>query len=145
MITSKGEKTVQVLVDTCVWSIALRHANSVNKSTKSLVAELTSLIHQNKVVIVGPIIQELLSGVKTSKQFNKLSSQLTTFNTMPVEADDYILAAQCYNTCRSKGVQGSHIDFLLCAIAMRNKLSIFTSDKDFDRYAKHLDLRLYGK
>ena len=45
-------------------------------------------------------------------------------------------AAECYNICRSAGIQGSHIDFLICAFAERENAPIFTTDKDFFHYAK---------
>jgi len=56
---------------------------------------------------------------------------------------DYELAATFYNRCRQKGVQGSHIDFILCAAASGHGISIFTTYNDFDLYAQHPDISLY--
>ncbi|MDQ7017253.1 MAG: hypothetical protein Q9N68_12845 [Gammaproteobacteria bacterium] len=50
--------------------------------------------------------------------------------------------AEYSNLCRSKGVQGSHTDFLICAVAMRKKFKIYTVDEDFRHYAKHMPLML---
>ena len=61
----------------------------------------------------------------------------------PTEAGDYIAAAGFFNLCRSKGVQGSNTDFLICAVAVRAKVSIFTLDKDFDLFSKHLPIVLH--
>jgi predicted nucleic acid-binding protein len=47
------------------------------------------------------------------------------------------------NRCRARGIAGSAIDFLICAVAHRRKWQIFTVDRDFERYAKVLGLRLY--
>jgi len=41
------------------------------------------------------------------------------------------------------GEGAGSIDLLICAIAYRHKLAIFTTDRDFDRYAKHLPIRLH--
>jgi predicted nucleic acid-binding protein len=48
------------------------------------------------------------------------------------------------NQCRRKGVQGSTIDFLICAVAAIEELQILTTDSDFLRYAKHLPIKLCG-
>ena len=58
--------------------------------------------------------------------------------------DDYIQAAEFYNICRKNGVQGSHIDFLICAVAVRLSVEIYTTDKDFLNYQKHLPIKLYS-
>ena len=48
------------------------------------------------------------------------------------------------NQCRRKGVQGSTIDFLICAVAALEELQILTTDSDFLRYTKHLPINLCG-
>jgi hypothetical protein len=57
--------------------------------------------------------------------------------------DDYICAAQNFNKCRAQGIQGSHIDFLICAVAMNHHLCILTTDKDFIHYQKVLPLDVW--
>ena len=56
--------------------------------------------------------------------------------------EDYETAANCFNICMKKGIQGSHIDFLICAIANNHNLSILTLDKDFSNYSKYIDINL---
>jgi len=41
-------------------------------------------------------------------------------------------------------VQGSNTDFLICAVAVRNQLAIYTTDKDFSIFAKHLPIILHA-
>ena len=48
-----------------------------------------------------------------------------------------------FNRCRRRGVQGSNTDFLICAFSLRRKLSIFTTDGDFEHYAKIVDIQLH--
>jgi predicted nucleic acid-binding protein len=62
----------------------------------------------------------------------------------PILDEDYISAAKFYNECRQNGVQGSHIDLLICAVAVRLDIPIFTSDKDFGFYQQHLPIKLYS-
>ena len=48
-----------VIVDTCIWSLAFRGKTPRNHQ---VVAELTSLIKENRAKIIGLIRQEILSG-----------------------------------------------------------------------------------
>jgi hypothetical protein len=53
-----------------------------------------------------------------------------------------VRAAEFSNTCRKKGVQGSTIDFLICAVASLENIAILTTDKDFSNFRKYLPIRL---
>lgn len=130
-----------VLVDTCVWSLALRGSAAANSG---VAAELTQLINDNQVKIIGAIRQELLSGYSDKQSYEKLRAKLQYFPNEPTLDVDYEAAAEYSNFCRAKGIQGSHTDYLICAVAIRAKLKIFTTDKDFESYSKHLPLSLYG-
>lgn len=44
---------------------------------------------------------------------------------------------------RAKGIQGTAIDLLICAVAIRHGMRIFTTDTDFDEFAKHLPINLH--
>ncbi len=132
---------MNVLIDTSVWSLALRRQSLV-EAEQEIVDTLKGLIRDTKVVIIGPIRQELLSGIKEQKKFEELKLKLSVFKDLQILEEDYIEAACCYNICRKKGIQGTHIDFLICSVAMRMALPIFTLDKDFANYAKHLPLKL---
>ena len=48
---------MKVLVDTCVWSHALRHKNP----DKEQIKKLSDLITDGRSVLIGPVKQELLS------------------------------------------------------------------------------------
>lgn len=43
----------------------------------------------------------------------------------------------------SRGIQGSNTDFLICAVANRNKISIYTTDKDFELFSRHIQIVLH--
>lgn len=131
---------MKVLVDTPIWSYALR---SQKAEFDSLVKDFESLIYDHRVIIIGPIRQELLSGYSQRAKFNNLVDKLKHFENAPIKDIDYIQAASFSNTCRSKGIQGSHIDFLICAVAYRLKANIFTTDNDFKYYAKHIPIKLH--
>jgi predicted nucleic acid-binding protein len=131
---------VNVLVDTSVWSLALRRKSS---SERPEVAELRALVEDGRVAMVGAIRQELLSGVRATQQFKRLRDALRAFPDLPLDEEDYEEGAACFNRCRSRGLQGSNTDFLLCAVALRRKISIFTTDGDFAGFASILDFELH--
>jgi hypothetical protein len=129
---------MKVLVDTCVWSLALRHKSPISEMT----IKVKELIKDGRVVMIGPIRQELLSGISEISQFNKLKDKLSAFEDTPLASTHFVKAAEFCNICRKKGVQGSTIDFLICAVSYIENLAILTIDKDFDNYRKHLPIKL---
>ncbi len=131
---------MRVLVDTSVWSLALRREAHA-RHPEAL--ELKNLVAAHVVEIIGTIRQELLSGVRDKEQFARLESSLAAFPDLPLATEDYVLAAKFFNLCRSKGIQGSNTDFLICAVAVRYKLAVFTTDMDFRMYRKCLPISLY--
>ena len=134
---------MKILVDTSIWSLALRRSGTHSEKDKSLVSELNELISEVRVAIIGPIRQELLSGISIQTQFDALKERLATFDDIPLTRDDYERAAEFYNTCRKSGIQGSQIDFLICAVAAGREIPIFTTDNDFLLYAKYLTISLH--
>jgi len=132
---------MNVLVDTSVWSLALRRpATHGSRET----AELVELIREGRVAMIGAIRQEILSGIRASEQYRKLRDRLRAFSDESVDATDYEEAAMCFNRCRAKGLQGSNTDFLICAVSMQRKLAILTTDKDFAGFARVLGFELHA-
>ena len=131
---------MKVIVDTCVWSLALRRDKQEPTTT---VQEFRRMIHDHRVQMIGPIRHEILSGIRSESQFKKLWKHLESFPDLPVLTEDYVTAARYFNRCRSKGIQGSNTDFLICAMAIRNKISIYTTDKDFELFSKYIQIVLH--
>ena len=132
---------MKVLVDTSVWSLALRRNLPADGAE---VLELVELIRELRVQMIGPIRQEILSGIRSSAQFSTLRDHLRAFPDLELSIRDYETAAEFYILCRSKGVQGSNIDFLICAIAARVKIPVFTTDADFTLFQQHLPITLHS-
>ena len=133
---------MKVLVDTSVWSLAFRKT-SPTEDEKKIIDELKELIRELRVVLIGPIRQELLSGISNDLKFQSLREKMRAFDDLSVTSRDYEAAAKIYNDCRKNGIQGSQIDYLICSIAMSNNISIFTTDKDFVSYSKIVNLKLH--
>jgi predicted nucleic acid-binding protein len=131
---------MNVLVDTSVWSLALRRSGAHGSAET---AELVELIREGRVEMLGAIRQEILSGIRAAEQFRKLRDRLRAFGDVVLDESDYEEAAACFNRCRAKGLQGSNTDFLMCAVSLRRDLAILTTDKDFDGFARVLGFELH--
>ena len=129
---------MKVIVDTSVWSLALRRQQHNN----SIVNKLRDLIADGRVVLLGAVRQEILSGIKHQEQFEKLRDCLRAFPDLTLDAEDYELAAEYFNTCRRHGIQGANTDFLICATANRRNYAILTTDKDFISFSQYLPIVL---
>ena len=135
---------MKVLVDTSVWSLALRRkSEALSAEEKLIVAELTELIGEGRAAIIGLVRQELLSGVKTAEQYEKLRLHLRSFDDEPVDRADYEDAALFSNQCRAKGIAVFTVDLLICAVVVKRGWAIFTTDPDFATYAKILLVKLH--
>jgi predicted nucleic acid-binding protein len=135
---------VNVLVDTSVWSLALRRKRpNLTEPERLAVADLAELIREGRARIIGPIRQELLSGVKSLSQYEKLREALQPFPDEVIDTSDYEAAARTGNDCRAKGIAVTPIDILICAIALRRAWSVFTTDPDVTPYSKVLPLKLH--
>jgi predicted nucleic acid-binding protein len=109
------------------------------------VKELRSLIDEGRVAMIGPIRQELLSGIRLPESFHQLRDHLRPYPDELLDSADFERAAEHFNSCRAQGVQGSNTDFLICAVAERRSLPILTTDTDFTRFARILPITLYGR
>ena len=132
---------MNIVIDTSVWSLALRRQRS-SKAAEAL--ELADLIREGRAALLGPVRQELLSGVPIAQQYETLREYLRAFPDVALQPEDYEEAAAFFNRCRSKGVQGSNTDFLICAAAARRQFAILTTDTDFEHFAKLLPIQLHS-
>jgi len=136
---------MNVLVDTPVWSLALRRKRGdLSEREQGLTEALGELVRDGRAQIIGVIRQELLSGIREPERFEKLREYLRAFAEPVIEVRDYEQAAQMHNQCRARGITGSTIDFLICAVAHRRDWQVFTTDRDFERYSKALPVNLYA-
>ncbi len=93
---------------------------------------------------MGPIRQEILSGIRTTEGFDAIQESLGDFRYLEIIPSDYDQAARFFNVCRAHGITGTAIDLLICAVAHRVEVPIFTTDADFQQYLPHVGIRLYG-
>jgi predicted nucleic acid-binding protein len=134
---------MMVLVDTPVWLLALRRQGEhLNSGEMALTQRLADLIRDGRAQLMGPIRQELLSGLRGEEPFRRLRDYLRAFDEPDLRVADYEEAAAMNNRCRAHGIAGSTIDFLICAVAQRRNWEILTTDRDFLHFQKVLPIRL---
>ncbi len=129
---------MSAIVDTPVWSELFRRATA-NEAAKNA---LTVLIEKGEAILIGPVRQEILSGVRDAHQHEKLRKALRAFPNLEIIMEDYELASTYFNQCRSAGIQGSNTDFLICALASRTRFEILTLDQDFQAFSQVLPIAL---
>lgn len=130
-----------LLVDTSVWSLALRRDV---EATEPEVQELKdALFGSDLVVTTGLVLQELLHGFSGAKAQTQIIDRFAALPLLQPDRDDHIGAATLRNACRQAGVQIGTIDALLAQLAIRHDLTLLTTDKDFTHAAKHCRLRVW--
>lgn len=132
---------MKIIIDTSVWSQALRRDTP---KSDQFVDELKELIKEVRAQLIGPVRQELLSGIKSKKQFDTLKRHLQSFDDLELESEDYELAAEYLNSARQNGIQGSDTDLLICAVSTRRNMPILTTDKDFTHFQAVIPVKLHA-
>jgi predicted nucleic acid-binding protein len=136
---------MSVLIDTSVWSLALRRQRrDLSSLEKSLVFRCRDLTIAGEACLIGPILQETLSGISAPEAFQQVKTRLVCVREVSITAGTFILAAEFFNTCRRHGITPEAIDMTICAGAHLHGAPIFTTDPDFPRYARHLPIALYA-
>ncbi|MBN8481840.1 MAG: PIN domain-containing protein [Xanthomonadales bacterium] len=130
-----------LLVDTSVWSLALRR--DVTAAVPEVQHLKEVLLGSEVIVTTGLVLQELLQGFSGPKARAQILERFAALPLVQPDRDDHIGAATLRNTCRRAGVQIGTIDALLAQLCLRHDLSILTTDRDFTHAAKHCALRVW--
>jgi predicted nucleic acid-binding protein len=134
---------MMVLVDTPVWSLALRRrVVDLSEDEARLTQGLNELVREGRVQLLGATRQEVLSGIREDVQFQRIRAHLRFFEDVSLTVDDYEEAARMSNRCKRSGIASSGADMLICAVSSRRRWQIFTTDRDFVRYGRVLGIQL---
>jgi len=133
---------MRILVDTSIWSLALRRPLGVVNEEAIL---LRTIIEQGEdIYLLGIILQEVLQGVRNSKDFLALKEYFKAFPLIDLTREDYVRAAELKNQLIGKARQGSTIDVLIASAAISHRCHLFTADKHFKHIAEHSELKLFA-
>ncbi len=131
---------MRILVDTSIWSLALRRPlGAVNREATLLKA----IIEQGEdIYLLGIILQEVLQGIRNPNDFIALKEYFMAFPLIALTREDYTGAAELKNHLTRKGKQESTIDVLIASAAISHHCYLFTADKHFTHIAEHSELKL---
>ena len=126
-----------VLIDTSAWIFALK------KSFHPFVKErVEKILMESDVAINGMIEVELLGGVKTEKEFERLKSRLDALYYIEIDRLLWDDASQLAFRLKRKGVHVPYADILIAATAIQEKATLVHADAHFDVIAKHSELKV---
>jgi predicted nucleic acid-binding protein len=131
-----------LLVDTSVWSLALRRDGT--GESKEVIALREALDGADSVVMTGLVLQELLQGFSGPKAKEAIIERCGALPLIQPDRQDHVAAAEVRNACRRGGVQLGTIDALLVQLCGRYEMTLLSSDKDFANAARHVPFRLWG-
>ena len=132
---------MRVLVDTCIWSNVFRYKNPIPEDKTCLM----KLVEDDSALIIGPIRQEFLSGIREINRYVGLREALRSFPDLPLKTELFEMGAEMFNDCRRKGVSASAVDMMVCSAAKYYGVEIWTEDPDFAHYKKCIDIQLYSR
>ena len=131
-----------LLVDTSVWSLALRRDVIANEPEVD--ALRVALSGSEVIVTTGVVLQELLQGFIGPKARTQIIESFASLPLIQPDREDHITAADLRNTCRKAGVQLGTVDALIAQLCIRHDLTLLSTDKDFSYAARHCSLRLWS-
>ena len=135
---------MRVVIDTPVWSTLLRRPKGrLSQDDEETIAAARELISDGRAVLLAPVRQEVLQGIRSAAVFRQVRDHLEDLGDEPLWASDYSRAAELFNLCAARGVQPTSIDLLICAAALRLRAAVFTLDRDFAAYSRVTGVRLF--
>ena len=126
-----------ILVDSSVW------IDFFSTSPGKAGQELRRLIaNAEPFKLTGIVVTEILQGL--TRDVDRIEKYLSQWEMIePKGFRTYSQAAAIFRLARAKGVSLTTIDTLIAAIALENRVSVFTLDKDFSRIARLTGLPLH--
>ena len=131
-----------LLVDTSVWSLALRRDRAAN--LPQVVVLQAALSGTDSVVTTGLILQELLQGFTGARAQGDIVARFAALPLLVPDRADHVEAAAIRNRCRRAGVKIGTIDALLAQLCIRHQLVLLTTDNDFVHAARHCPLQVWS-
>lgn len=133
---------MRLLVDTSVWSLALRRDSPPEIPEVQRLSE--ALRGGDDLMTTGLVLQELLQGFAGPQARDSIVGRFAALPYLVPDRTDHIAAAELRDTCRQAGVQVGTIDALLAALCLRHKLTLLSTDGDFRHMSDVCGLRVWG-
>jgi predicted nucleic acid-binding protein len=133
-----------ILLDTSVLSRVFRRKRPGPQEQRLQAAFEDLMTSDVPVGLPGIVLQEVLSGIRSHRQFSDLAAKLLgAFAVVTEGTAEHVEAARVKDACMSKGLNVSGIDCLIAACAIIGHHELFAVDEDFEAMAAHAPLRLF--
>ena len=118
-----------VLVDTSVW---IDHFRGVDNAET---VHLTRLIEDEQdLCVCGLILTEVLQGIRSDTQFNKIERSIASLIYLPTTRDAYLTAAKLHREARRSGITiRRSFDCVIAGCAIEHRVPVLHRDRDFAR------------
>lgn len=114
----------KIIVDTSIWIEYFKN----NPDYTFFIEENLNL---ENIYMVGPIISELLHGVKNEKEYLMLSGSISAILYADCIFEDWMKAGYTLFNLKKKGITIPLTDALISAIAIRVDAAVLTKDRHF--------------
>lgn len=127
-----------ILVDTSVWidffpDRDVPHVRRLKDALRS----------GEDVIICGPILMEVLQGIRSDRSFRETKQYFEALQSLPVTFDTFLRSADLYRSLRKKGITvRSALECIIAAVALDNGVTLLHNDRDFSVIAEHYPLRM---
>lgn len=106
---------------------------------------ISDLLSLKRFATCEIIVMEVLQGIKDDHSFQVIKSFLETLPLISIQYNDYLKAVDIYRSCRKNGTTiRKSIDCIIAAVAINNKLELFSKDRDFDHIRGYFDLLAFN-
>ena len=113
----------KTIIDSTIWKEYLNKGNT--KETKVL----EDLIKEDKVVICGYTLAEVLKNIQDKETFEKLLKGFLALPFVEIEKEDWIEASKIVFEFKGVSIELG----LLCALSQRKNLKILTKNKEIKK------------
>jgi tRNA(fMet)-specific endonuclease VapC len=117
-----------VLIDTSAWIEFLRSKNS---GSASIIEAVQRHLELDQARLCGVVQAELLQGIKTPKELDRLQLLFETVPVLETHDVDWLAAGHLARQLRARGKTVPLTDALIAAVAMRSKAHVLTLDHHF--------------
>ena len=115
-----------VFVDTCIWSSFFTKPSSPEKRA------VDELIDADRVALVGPVVAEVLLGVRRTDQADWIASRLRQAHYVETDWNTWRAAAELGRDLAANGHKLPLTDLVVAVIAQRLDASVYSTDPHFD-------------
>ena len=126
-----------IFVDSSVW---IDYFRGITTKETELLDELLGV---EPIVIGDLVLAEVLQGFKSDRDFNQAKKLLTSLVMVDMLGQEIaIQAARNFRFLRERGITvRKTIDTVIATYCIENDLALLHSDRDFDAFVEHLNLR----